>query len=177
MTGPAYAALLACHVASVVAGFGALVATGLFARRMAVSPEPRADPSLRRYFREGTNWVSRAVLVVPVFGALLLATGDRRAVGEPWPWIGLGAWLVAAVTAARWCWPAEAGIQRWLARPDAAVGPDEQAESSQGVVRGSAAVAAGREQLRADCSAAARGGAVVSICFVVALVVMVGQPR
>jgi hypothetical protein len=145
------------HVGAAVVGYGALGATAVHGDRAARSARPREVVSLRRYFRPGRNWAARAVLLVPVLGGLLLGLGDRGAIARPWPWIGLGAWTVTAALASAVVWPAERKLQAYFALPEP--------------VSADATAAARRAGRRASLA----GGA-IALCFLVAVVVMVGQP-
>jgi len=161
VSGPGYDLLVVLHVLSAVVGFGAIGVTGTYAARAGCAAEPRHEAQLRRYFHQGTNWAERVLLVTPVLGAALLWGGDRSAVPEAWPWIGLGCWVAAAGIATSWCWPAERRIQAWLA-----------AEVDRGET-----VAAELGQFRAECRALQLGASAIAVLFLVAVVVMIGQPR
>ena len=161
MTGPGYDVLVVLHVLSAVIGFGAVGATGTYAGRARSVAEPRNDANLRRYFRPGTNWAERVMLLTPVLGAALLFGGDRSAVSQPWPWIGLGCWVLAAGVASAWCWPAERRIQAWLAAG---------ADSGR-------SVASELGQFRDACRVVQRGAFAIAVLFLVAVVVMIAQPR
>ena len=159
MNGTAHGALVVLHVVSAVVGFGAVAVTGAYAAAARASPDPLGEVPLIRYFRPGTNWAARTLLVIPVFGMALVFSGHRSTVSEAWPWIGLGLWVVACGLASAVCWPAERAIQLWLAgRPD----PNRGAVDLAGFRRACA---------RAEWSAAA-----VSVCFVAAVVIMIAQP-
>lgn len=145
------------HVGAAVVGYGALGATAAYGDRAARAERPRDLASLRRYFRPGRNWAARVVLLVPVLGGLLLGLGDRGAIGRPWPWIGLGSWTVTAALASAVVWPAERELQDYFALADP--------------VPPSATAAARRAGRRASLA----GGA-IALCFLVAVVAMVGQP-
>ncbi len=96
-----------------------------------------------------------------MFGAALLFGGDRSAVSQLWPWIGLGCWVLAAGVASAWCWPAERRIQAWLA---AGADSGRSAASELG-------------QFRDACRVVQRGAFAIAVLFLVAVVVMIGQPR
>lgn len=170
MTGPGYDVLVVLHVLSAVIGFGAVGATGTYAGRARSVAEPRNDANLRRYFRPGTNWAERVMLLTPVLGAALLFGGDRSAVSQLWPWIGLGCWVLAAGVASAWSWPAERRIQAWLA-----AGADS-GRSAAGAESGRSA-ASELGQFRDACRVVQRGAFAIAVLFLVAVVVMIGQPR
>ena len=163
MTAPVYDLLVVLHVLSAVIGFGSVGVSGAYAARGRSSANPRQDATLVRYFHPGTNWAERTLLVTPVLGAIVLFAGDRSAASEIWPWIGLGAWTCAAAMATAWCWPAERRIQAWLSG-----GPAGLADAGG---------PAGLADFRKACRAVQWGASAISICFVVAVVFMVGQPR
>ncbi|MGA3352433.1 MAG: DUF2269 family protein [Acidimicrobiales bacterium] len=146
------------HVLSAVIGFGAVGVTGTYAARARSARDPRSEPRLVRYFRPGTNWAERSLLLTPLLGALVLSVGDRSAGSQPWPWVGLGCWAVAAAIASGSCWPAERRIQAWLA------------EEGAGYARTDPA------QFRQACRVVQWGASAISVCFLAAVVVMIAQP-
>lgn len=156
MTGPGYDVLVVAHVLSALVGFGSVGLSGLYASRARSARRPEEQASLRRYFAPGRNWAERSLLLTPVLGGVLLATGDRPAASQPWPWIGLGLWLLAAGVTSALCWPSERLLQAWFAG---------------GGDRGDEAV------LASALRRLERGASVVSVLFVVAVVVMIAQPR
>lgn len=160
MTGPGYDVLVGVHVLSAVIGFGSVGLSGTYAARARSSSSPRDDATVLRYFHPGTNWAERALLVTPVLGAVVLFAGDRNAVSQAWPWIGLGAWAVAAALVSAWCWPAERRVQAWLAN------------AGRGDPGGTDLAG-----FRDACKAVQWSASAISVCFAVAVVVMVGQPR
>jgi len=161
VSGPGYDLLVVLHVLSAVVGFGAIGVSGTYAGRARSAAEPRDQPQLRRYFHPGTNWAERVLLLTPVLGAAVLWTGDRSAVSQAWPWIGLGCWLLAAAVATGLCWPAERRIQAFFAAED---------------LHGETA-AAGLGQLRVACRRLEWGASGIAALFLAAVVVMIGQPR
>ena len=173
MTAPVYDLLVVLHVLSAVIGFGSVGVSGAYAARGRSSANPRQDATLVRYFHPGTNWAERTLLVTPVLGAVVLFAGDRSAASEVWPWIGLGAWACAAAMATAWCWPAERRIQAWLSGGAADAADIGAADADAGAVGSPAGLA----DFRKACRAVQWGASAISICFVVAVVFMVGQPR
>jgi hypothetical protein len=101
------------------------------------------------------------LLLTPVLGAIALWTGDRSAVSQAWPWIGLGCWVLAAAIATAFCWPAERRIQTWLADGG------DPGESASGQLA----------EFRDACRALQWGASAITVCFLAAVVVMIGQPR
>ena len=166
MTGPGYDVLLAAHVLSAVIGFGAVAASGVYAARGRKARDPLRERPLLRYFRPGTNWAARCLLLTPILGGTLLWAGDRAAASEAWPWIGLGFWALAAAVAGSWCWPAERRIQEWLDAVNQAVifGQEERPPPEL-------------ESFRDSCLAVERSASAISLCFLAAVVVMIAQPR
>lgn len=149
-----YSVVLALHVASGLGGFGAVALTGWFAAALRRPSGARDVERLRRYFRPGRNWVARALLLVPVFGATLLALDHGADVGRAYPWIGLAIWLVAMALVSAVVWPGERAIQQALARSTPAVD----------------------EALQATCLRLERAAGITSVLYVVAVAVMVIQP-
>jgi hypothetical protein len=161
MTGPGYDLLVGLHALSAVVGFGAVGISGTYAARARSLAEPRGDDGLRRYFRTGANWAERSLFVTPVLGAIVLGVGDSSAVSQPWPWIGLGCWVLAAGIATGLCWPAERRIQIFFADTS-----DDGERPAPGLV-----------ELREACATLQWGASAVSLCFLVAVVAMIWQPR
>jgi hypothetical protein len=161
VSGPGYDLLVVLHVLSALIGFGAVGVTGTYAARARSVADPRCEPQLRRYFREGTNWAERVLVLTPVLGAALLWGGDRSAVSQAWPWVGLGCWALAAAVASARCWPAERRIQAWLA-VEAGRGETDAAELGR---------------FREACRSLQWAASAIVLLFLIAVVVMVGQPR
>ena len=161
VTGPSYDLLVGLHALGAVVGFGAVGVSGTYAARARSAAEPRQDPGLRRYFHPSTNWAERSLLLTPVLGAMVLWAGDRSAASQPWPWIGLGCWVLAAAIATGRCWPAERKIQTWLA-----AAPDCGERPLPGLV-----------EFRDACRVVQRGASAISLCFLAAVVAMIWQPR
>lgn len=149
MGRPLYDILIVLHVASAVAGFGALALTGWNAGPRGASEQQLER--LRRFFRPGRNWPARSILLVPLFGGALLAAGHGQDVGKAFPWIGLGLWTVAASIASAAVWPDERRLQQL--------------------------VAAGQAQQAGPLRARIRAAALAtSVLFLAAAVVMIVQP-
>lgn len=150
-TDPWYSLVVIAHVLAAVVGFGALGMTGAYARALRLAADPYASGELTRYFRPGRNLAARAILLVPVFGAVALASsGD---VHRLYPWLGIGIWVVATGVASGLVWPAEERLQRLVAAREEDLG--------------------GLRSLARRCE---NGAMVTSLCFVAAVVVMVAQP-
>jgi uncharacterized membrane protein len=114
--GPGYSVVLVLHVLASVVGFGALVMTGMFAHRARSGPGSAAASSVRRYFRPGVNWVARVVYAVPLLGLALVAMSHGSFdFGDPFVFIGLVLWGIAAAAAEVVVWPGERGVQRMVA--------------------------------------------------------------
>jgi hypothetical protein len=183
MTGPSYDLLVGLHALSAVVGFGAVGVSGTYAARARSAAAPQVHDGLKRYFHPSTNWAERSLLLTPLLGAIVLWAGDSSAVSQTWPWIGLGCWVLAVGIATGLCWPAERKIQAWLA--DAPVdeeGPVPGEGPVAGLVRGEGPVhgevpAAGLVEFRDACRALQWGASATSLCFVVAVVAMIWQPR
>lgn len=163
MPKPLYDVLLICHIAVAFIGFGSIAITGVFARRGVVSKAPGEDETVVRFFRPGTDWPGRLVLLVPFFGLAMLFGGDRVDVPAVWPWIGLAIWTVAVGLVSGTCWPAERQAQQQMLLV-------RQAGNG---VEADAAVGAFREA----CRRLERGAGFVSVLFVMAVTVMVWQPH
>jgi len=160
VSGPAYDLLLVTHILAAVVGFGAIAAAGWAASTARRSPDPTGDESVRRFFKVGTDWPARVVFLVPVLGLGLLFGGDRSAAHEPWPWIGLTLWTVAAGLATGLCWPAERRAQESLAALGGSAVPSDD------VLR----------DFRDACHRIEVAAGAISICFLAAVVVMILQP-
>jgi hypothetical protein len=154
-TGVGYSVLLLLHVGCAIVGFGALVMTGVQARRAARGPADARADGVRRYFRPGTNWAARFLYGVPVFGfALISASHGAFAPGDGFVIAGLGLWAAATVVAEVVVWPGERHIQSVMA---------EGWETSGGA-------------LALDCRRVAAAAALLAGVFLVAFVLMVAQP-
>ncbi len=162
MNTPLYDVVLALHVASGLAGFGALALTGWYASALGRGASPADAERLRRYFRPGVNWAARALLLVPLLGGTLLALGHGQDAGRPYPWIGLTIWVAAAGVASAVVWPGERSIQAALAAGVAQVAEPGSAPVSTALAR--------------VCARVERGAAITSLLFVAALAVMIVQP-
>jgi hypothetical protein len=167
MNSPLYDVVLALHVAAGLAGFGALGFTGRYAAALRRGPRGAEADRVRRYFRPGVNWASRALLLVPLLGGSLLAIGHGRDVGRPYPWIGLAIWVAATGVASAVVWPGERRIQQTLAA--------ESASQAAGT-RAATGAEAGGSAMAALCGRVERAAGVTSLLFVAAVVVMIVQP-
>ena len=94
-TGAVYSVLLVAHVVCAVVGFGAMVVTGVQARRARRGPDGPGAEGVRRYFRPGVNWAGRALYGVPVFGVGLLGgqPGGLQRSATPFVVVGLVVWV------------------------------------------------------------------------------------
>jgi hypothetical protein len=115
MDNPLYDVITVAHVAAAIAGFGTAALTGWYAAAVRRSPRGAEAERLLRYFRPGVNWGGRALLLVPLLGAALLALNHGQDVGQPYPWIGLALWTAAIGLASAVIWPGERRIQQELA--------------------------------------------------------------
>lgn len=122
--GPAIDVVLICHVAAAVVGLGAVVVSGVEARRLhAARSVDLVSDSVRRYYAQGTNWAGRVLFLVPVFGATLVALSPHRYdLADAWLLGGIVLWVVAASVAEGALWPLERRLQRMLAQPPAEAG-------------------------------------------------------
>jgi hypothetical protein len=159
MTGPGYDLLVVLHALSAVVGFGAVGVTGVYAASARSAPNPSRDAKLVRYFRPGTNWAERTMVMTPVLGAIVLAVGDHPAASQAWPWAGLGCGVGGAGAATGWCWPAERRIQDWL---NGGGGSDDAKADLAG--------------FRRACRDVQWAASAISVLFLIAVVVMIGQP-
>lgn len=115
-SGPAYTVVLICHVAAVLIGVVAVVASGIAAARVLVARDAPLSPAVRTYFAPGVNWAGRVLYLVPVFGATLVELSHGvYPFGATWVLCGLGLWITATVLAEGILWPAERRVQRALA--------------------------------------------------------------
>ncbi|MGH8979471.1 MAG: hypothetical protein ACRDWE_00415 [Acidimicrobiales bacterium] len=155
-SGPAYTVVLVCHVAAVLVGLVAAVASAVAGARVLGAGAAPLSASVRRYFEPGVNWAGRVLYLVPVFGAALIAMSDGAyPLGAGWVLAGIGLWVAATAVAEAVLWPAERRVQRALSVPDAsAVAPDA----------------------RRACLAVCLAAATVVALVVAAMVVMVAKP-
>lgn len=158
LSNPWYALVVIIHVLVAVIGFGALGMTGAYARLVSVSSDPFHSPGAQRYFRRGKNIGARAIYLVPVFGGIAL--GFSHDTHRLFPYFGLFLWLAATGIASAMLWPAEAKIQQIISRYD----------------RETSAIA-DREALLRLARRCERAAMATSLCFVIALVVMIAQPN
>lgn len=144
-----YDVLVALHVVSAVAGFGAVAISGLYGGLAKRPDRPDASEETRRYFRSPgrAEWL---VLAVPFLGAAALGARPEGAdFGALWVIAGLVVWLAAAALLLGAVRPAEARIRAAHAAGHAAPG-------------------AGRRLMWAAAAS--------DLLFVAALVLMIGQP-
>jgi hypothetical protein len=155
-TGAVYSILLLLHVGTAVVGFGALVMTGVQARRARKGPAGAGAEGVRRFFRPGVNWAARALYAVPVFGfALISASKGAFTTNDGFVIAGLGLWAVATVVAEIVVWHGERRIQE-VVSTSWTVGTNDRFELA--------------------CRRVALAAGVLSVVFVVAVVLMVAQP-
>jgi hypothetical protein len=170
MLGVGYVALILAHALCAIVGFGALAATGAYAQAVRSSRDPFSSETLRRFFRPGHNVASATIVAVPILGGCLLIAQHGRDVHLAYPWIGLACWAVAATVAATVVWPAEHKLQSMLAGSNA---------DPIHVVDKETIHVVGKESRGALDTMAARcltGASVTTVCFVIAVVVMLVQP-
>jgi hypothetical protein len=140
-----------------VAGFGAIVLTGVQAGRARRGPTAPGADGVRRYFRPGVNWVGRVVYAVPVLGyASIEASHGAWGAGDGFVVAGLVLWLATAVLAELVAWPGERRIQT--------------------IVTGGWDDTRWARELDRQCRRVSAAAAVVAALFVVAVVVMVARP-
>jgi uncharacterized membrane protein len=159
--GAAFDIVLVLHVACVVIGLVTAATAAATARRLrrqaGSTPLPEA---LRRYFRPGVNWAGRTIYGIPVFGFALLAMSQGTYdLGDGWVLAGLGVFVLLAVVAEVFLWPAERRLQHTVA----AVGPGSD-------------LAPAVPALQADAAILERSATVVLLLLVVGSVVMIAQP-
>jgi uncharacterized membrane protein len=122
-SGPAYTVVLICHVAAVLVGIVAVVASGVAAARVLAARGGPLSSSVRTYFAPGVNWAGRVLYLVPVFGvALVELSHGVYPLSATWVLCGIGLWVSAMILAEGALWPAERRVQRALA----ATGTSEQ---------------------------------------------------
>jgi uncharacterized membrane protein len=158
---PGFDLLLVAHVACALAGFGAIVTSGIQATRLRRAGPGGPGATLLRYFAPGVNWVGRALYGVPLFGFALLAdSGGQLRIGDAWVVAGLTLWTLAALLAEGFVWPAERRIQSALvgAPPTGETGPFPAS-------------------VRRDCLVVGLLGAALAAVFLVATVLMVARPH
>lgn len=169
---PVFGVLLVLHVLAAVVGFGALVVSGIQGLLLARAADAARVDALRRFFRPGVNWAARAVYLVPVLGASLVADGRRQYnFGDAFVVTGLALWAATVLLAEAVLWPAERRVQAALHPGDG--GRREGAGADP--VAGPPA-----EPLPDGTRRAARrlavGAPVVALLFLLAVGVMVARP-
>ena len=161
VTSPGYVALMLAHALCALIGFGALAATGGYSQAVKRSRNPYASETLQRFFRPGHNLASATIVAVPLLGGALLWTQHGADVHMLYPWLGLGAWAVAALTASLVIWPAEHRLQQLLKESRVPSGSPEASD---------------RARLDALATRCLRGASITTVCFLFAFVVMIAQP-
>ncbi len=157
--GIVFDAVLVAHVLSAVVAMGSILATGTYAS-IAGRPGRARSGGVRRYFRPGTNWVPRALYVVPLLGLVLVVLGhEAHRFDQLWLWLSTLLWVVGAILAQGVLWPAERQVQARLAGGAGGSGGAAGAGSLGSISRRVAAAAAG-----------------VDLCLLAAFVLMVGRP-
>jgi hypothetical protein len=151
---PAGGILLIAHIVAAFTAYGALSATGTFARLARSARDPFGDARLRRFFKPGHNLASRVLYAVPLLGFGILLTDPHTEFSRPYPWIGLGIWVVSIGVATGALWPAERALQAVIASGG---GSDSRA------------------RLDAAARKIERSAIVLVACFCGAFVVMVGR--
>jgi uncharacterized membrane protein len=142
-----YDAFIAAHVICAVVGFGSLAISGVYGFTSRHPAGPDAVDEARRYFR-APGHLELAVLAVPFLGVAALAVQPAgRGVGQLWALVALGVWAVAAAVLVGVVRPAERRLRMALAGADP------------------------------DGAELACAGVVTDVTFLVALLLMVFQPR
>jgi uncharacterized membrane protein len=159
--GAAFDIVLVLHVACVVVGLVTAATAAATARRLrrraGSAPLPEA---LRRYFRPGVNWAGRTIYGIPVFGFALLAMSQGAYdLADGWVLAGLALFVLLAVVAEVFLWPAERRLQHTVA----AVGPGSD-------------LAPAAPALQADAATLEHSATVVLLLLVAGIVVMIAQP-
>lgn len=157
MPKPAYDILLVAHVAAAFVGFGSIAIAGWAAAVGRSSSDPATDERVTRFFRPGVDWPGRVIFLVPLLGLTMLFGGDHPDIAKAWPWAGLALWTVTAGVATARLWPAE-----------------QRAQGELVAIRDGDSSRAGL--FRTACGEMERSAALVSICFVVAVALMIWQP-
>lgn len=184
---PVFGVVLVLHVLAALVGFGALVVSGLQGLMLARARDAARVEGLRRFFRPGTNWAARAVYLVPMFGAALVAIGRRQyGFGDAFVVTGLAVWATTVLLAETVLWPAERRVQVALhprGEDRRAGGTGERRAGGTGGSTGggeAASAAMALAPLPAEARRAAWrlaiGAPVVALLFLVAVGVMVARP-
>jgi uncharacterized membrane protein len=165
-TGPGFDIVLLLHVAAVVIGLAAVVASGVQAGRLRkLVPTDSEDgvaavpENLRRFFSPGMNWAGRSIYAVPILGFVLLGLSHHAfSFSDSWVQFGIGLWVIAALDAEIRMWPAEQRIQKQLlGDPDTGATTDWTA-------------------VRRECRVVSMSAMLVVVLFVAAIVLMFAQP-
>jgi uncharacterized membrane protein len=160
--GAAFDIVLVLHVACVVVGLATTAAAAATARRLRrqAGSSAQLSDALRRYFQPGVNWAGRTVYGIPVFGFALLAMSQGAYdLGDGWVLAGLALFVLLAVVAEVFMWPAERRLQHTVAA--AGPGPDPAPETAK---------------LQADAAKLQRSATLVLVLLVLGIVVMIAQP-
>ncbi|PZS16669.1 MAG: hypothetical protein DLM54_10800 [Acidimicrobiales bacterium] len=170
--GIAYDLVLVAHVLSAVVAVGAVLATGAYA---SVAGRPGAlggQGAVRRYFRPGTNWLSRVLYAVPILGMVLVVLGHGTgSLGELWLWLSTLLWVLAAALAQGVLWPAERTLQALLEASEGAPGEGPKGGDGGEATGGQGAGDRGSTSRQASLAAAG-----VDLCLLASFVLMVGRP-
>ena len=184
----AYDVILLAHVLSAAVGLGALAIAGANAwalRRSGPDPEP-----IRRYYRPGVNWAGRVLFLVPVLGLVLMAMshGDWS-FSEGWIMVGLTLWVLVALSAELYLWPAERRLQVAVSAATALSSVDGDGTApgtretgidiaDRAAVESAGSVPEGEDGsgLRAECLRVAVLSAALGAVLIAAAVVMVAKP-
>ncbi len=147
----AYDIVLLAHVLAALVSLVVVAVAGGSA--VALGRSGPSTEALRRYYRPGINWAGRILFLVPVLGAVLVATSQGDwSYSDQWIVVGLAVWAVAALLGEMALWPAERRLR-------------------EGVERGDRAA-----DLAKDCRRAAATSLGISVLLVAASVVMVAKP-
>ncbi len=191
MRDPIYGIFVIFHVLSAVIGFGALITSGSYSYSLKKTKDPLSSESLSKYFNGATNYAGHTIFLVPVFGVILLYLHHWHELTHPYPWVGIGCWVVGVSVAIGVIFPREKSLGRLMhGFSDKAVkrerglqitGTDsgEEFSAADAVLSGSASdisdefVLMNIKKMARDIE---RASAITSVCFVIALVFMVIQP-
>ena len=176
----AYDVILLAHVLSAAVGLGALAIAGVNAWALRRSG-PGSEP-IRRYYRPGVNWAGRVLFLVPVLGLSLMALshGDWS-FSDGWIMVGLILWVLVAVSAEMYLWPAERRLQTAVSPSVSSAGTsfpggDGGGPPVAGVEDGVRSGADAGADLGSECLRVVVLAATLSVVLVVAAVVMVAKP-
>lgn len=130
---PIFDVLLLVHVIIGMVGYFSTSLTSWMAKLFL--KEPR-HPGLGRYFNGRTNWASRTITLVPVFGLVVAWAGSLWSdFSQAWFIAAIGIWFATAAIVSIFIWPIEKAIYLALQEGNFTDSSQEQKVREQKVKR------------------------------------------